>query len=128
MKSLFGAKTRQSDIVMYQNGQITLTSYVYNTLQLKEGDVIDIVQDDNNELYIVLKIKQAIGKHKGKLRQSKERVKTLQTHAKEVVKYMFEFCNEKDAKAIAFYVGSPCKVSGYDVALPIITHNYDKRN
>jgi bifunctional DNA-binding transcriptional regulator/antitoxin component of YhaV-PrlF toxin-antitoxin module len=128
MKSLFGAKTRNSDIIMYKNGTITFTSYVYKTLNLEEGDVIDIIQDNDNELYIVLKIKKAIGKHKGKLKLNKKGVKTLHTHTKEVVKYMFEFCNEKDAKAIAFYVGSPCKVSGYDVALPIITHNYDKRN
>lgn len=128
MKSLFGTKTRRADIVMYKNGQITLTSYIYKTLKLEEGDVIDIILDDDNELYIVLKIKQAIGKHRGKVKQSKERVKTLQTYAKEVVDYMFDLCNGQDAKAIAFYVGSPCKVSGYDVALPIITHNYDKRN
>lgn len=128
MKSLFGTKTRQSDIIMYKSGQITFTSYVYNTLELEEGDVIDIVQDDDNELYIVLKIKQAIGKHKGKLVQNKKGVKTLHTYAKEVVKHIFNICNEKDAKTLAFYVGEPTKISGYNIALPIITYNYDRRD
>ena len=126
MRSLLG-NTRKNDITIYSSGRIDISAHVSNLLDLKRGDVIDLL-DSGSEYYIYIRHHApTVGRHEATCFPTKEGGKHFRT-------YSLRLCNALmkvfscDNNKIGLVVGEPVSLLQAPVALPIINRKNDTGN
>lgn len=121
MKSLLG-NTRRTDITFYDNGRIDISSHVAKILNLQKGDVIDIMECEN-EYYIYVKFHAPIGRHESTCFPTKNRSHHFRAWSRRLCLAMIKICCNTSRKKLELSVGKVTKLWGSENALPIIYKN-----
>lgn len=120
MKSILG-NTRKADITFSRNGRINISSRVSKSLGLINGDIIDIMEDQN-ETYLYVKHRlPVIGRHEGKVFCSNKSGHYFVASSITLCRYILTKC--KASEKVSLCCGSPITLSSFGIALPIITKN-----
>ena len=118
---------RKPDITIRNGGVINLSANVVSHLNLREGDVISIMEDKAEcYLYVQCRKEDAIGKYSGVCRASKKNSRHLRAHSSVLCSYLSQ---KLGGKNIDLIVGEVIQIPSIGYALPIIMHNrYDSRD
>lgn len=120
MKSVVG-NSRRSDIAFYRNGRIDITSTLAKQLGLQAGDVIDVgCVNKEYYLYVRVKSKDVIGRHKGQCFPSKHNSQNYRTYCKPLCDF---FLQGSDEEKLNLATGEPEVTDNIGIAIPIITRN-----
>ena len=129
MRSLID-NTKRPDVIFHKNGKIDIAANVAKTLNLKAGDVIDIITN-NIEYYIVVKYKanEVVGNHDCKVMRSNKHGNHLRCYSKKLCNKIFSICNFEINSSylysdkVRLACGLPTVISTHDRALPLIIKN-----
>ncbi len=118
-------QNRRPDISFNWQGSVNITTRVAKMLDLKEGDVINIAEQDN-EFYLFVQYRaQPNGAFKGRVYATNEHNGFLRARNTMLCRKMIAECDA--AYCARLYVGDPVEVEGIGRAVPIITRlNLDK--
>ncbi len=121
MKSIL-KDTRKPDIIFdTRTGQINICEYLSSLLGLRDGDVIDILED-NGEYYIAVKFIQPIGRHEATCHCANKSGSYLRCYSKKLTQKMADICNVATEK-FSLFVGEQKEQLGYGTIVPLITKN-----
>lgn len=122
MKSILG-NTRKADITFSRNGRINISARVSKSLGLTNGDIIDIIEDqDQEEFYLYVKYRSpVVGRHEGKVFRSNKSGHYFVASSITLCRYILSKCNVNERVSLS--CGSPITLSSFGIALPIITSN-----
>ena len=104
------------DIVFRPSGLITLTSRIVRILDINEGDVINILQD-NGEYYLYVQHRSPIGKFCGKCLKHKNGSHYMRVYYKRLSDIIISMSGDSEAH---YKTGEPINHNGR-ILLPIIT-------
>lgn len=111
---------RRADIVFHPNGKIDLCARVVKTLNINDGDVIDILPH-NDELYLYVKHrKPQVGKYKAQCRHSCKNGTHSRAWSKILTKAVRQHNGTTSTQPLRLCVGEETAVAHIDKALPII--------
>lgn len=120
IRSILG-NTRRPDITIHASGQIDITAYIAETLDLQEGDSIDILTDGvEYYLYVAARKTNASGRHHALCRPSKAGSRHFRAYSRPLVTAILSQCGSR--KHAAFTIGLPTLINGHK-AIPIITRH-----
>lgn len=126
MQSILGETSRRPDISFYASGRIDITAHVARILELREGDVIDIVIDNNGEY--LLFVRQRAGDFPGRFEaqvhatsKSSKRCRNFRCHSVRLCKAMLQASGCSFVARLPVGVASPVPQLGMTVML--ITHH-----
>ncbi|MBO7280559.1 MAG: hypothetical protein J6V00_05270 [Bacteroidaceae bacterium] len=114
--------TRRPDIIFHSSGRIDISAHIAKQLNIRSGDVIDIMAD-RGEYYLYVRTRAAIGRHEAQCFVTNNRAK----HCHSLRAYSTRLC-----RAILALTGSntkaslPCGTPGeqsFGTAIPVITKN-----
>ena len=115
--------TRKGDITFHSNGRMDIKAHVARTLDLKTGDVVNIVERGNYckeyYLYVVRRKEQVVGRHACTCHSVKNKGNYLRVFNKALTTFMLRLCHAEDK--ISVRVGSMETIQGIGAALPLIT-------
>lgn len=118
---------RKPDICIRNGGVINLSSNVVSALNLREGDVVSVMEDSDKELYLYVYCRRedAVGNYSGICRASKKNSRHLRAHSTTLCAFLDKTIGGKNIDLI---VGEKVTLPLGD-ALPLIKRNiYDRRN
>lgn len=118
---------RKPDIVIRNGGVINLSANVVSRLELREGDVISLLEDKSEcYIYVQCRREDAIGSYSGVCRPSKQGSRHLRAHSSVLCSYL---SSKLGGKNIDLIVGELVTIPSVGNALPIIMRNrYDSRD
>lgn len=120
MQSILG-NTRKADITFHAGGRINISARVSKSLGLAHGDVIDIMEHDE-EIYLYIKHKApVVGRHEGMVFCSKKNGHHCVASSRRLCQYVMRHHQSKDKLRLC--CGTPTKLPHYGTALPIIINN-----
>lgn len=132
MESLLG-NTRRPDVSFFKDGHINITARIAKSLQIEEGDIIDILKHDKELfLYIKLKSKDVVGLHSGRCRSTrpKKGYRNYRINSKRLCDAIFKLCDGSDVVQLA--AGEIVEIPNIGLAVPLITrinlYKDDKRD
>lgn len=115
--------TRMGDITFHRNGRIDITAHVAQSLTLKPGDVVNIMEKDTcckeYYIYVARRKEQAMGRHACTCHRVKDKGNYLRVFSKMLATFMLSICHAEDK--VALRVGKMEKLEGIGPAMPIIT-------
>lgn len=121
MESLLG-NTRRPDVSFYKDGRIDITSRVARSLNLCDGDVVDIAKSDR-ELYLYVKWRKAdvVGKHTAQCRATKQHKSctNFRLFSVKLCTTILDMCGAENTARLA--AGSKVALEGIGDAVPLIT-------
>jgi hypothetical protein len=119
MDNIIG-NSRKHDISFSQNGKISIAARISHALNLKKGDVIDLLVDkENREIYIYVKFKAPnVGRHEGTVAFSNKHGAHCITYSKIICYYIRNNYGNK-----SYNCGTPIEHKIYGTIIPIITNN-----
>lgn len=120
MKSLLG-NTRKGDITFCKSGLINISANVSKSLSLTNGDVIDIMVDDNEEYLLYVKHRSPLGRHCGMVYSSKSGSNHFRASSVKLCRLMLAMCGVDNRVTLS--VGEPARSNNYGIIIPIITKN-----
>lgn len=118
MKSILG-NTRKADIAFHASGLIEITSRVARTLNIKSGDVLDILCD-NGSWYLYVKYHSPFGTHGSMAYKSNKRGNHFRAYSKKLCAAVLAECRQTEKAKLC--VGDTVTLDHYGTALPIIIH------
>lgn len=117
MQSILG-NTRKADITFLRSGRICISSRVSRQLDLKHGDVIDILES-YGEYYLYVKYHSpTVGRHEGMVFRSNRNGNHFICSSKRLCSFVFAQYNEYDK--VRLCCGTPINLLHYGTVLPII--------
>lgn len=120
MQSLLG-NSRKADVTFCSSGRIDITARVAKSLNLRHGDVIDIMLDAH-EWYLYVKHRApTVGRHEGMAFRSNGRGCHFRVWSKTLCNAILSECNV--CGKVKLCVGEPVKLCVYGKALPVIIKN-----
>lgn len=122
METLIG-NTRRPDITFYANGRIDITAFVSKTLNIEDGDVVDIGhQDREYYLFVRHRKEDTLGRHEGKCFASKKGGRNLRIYSRRICDAIFAECHAQQKVQLA--IGEPVEIAHIGIVVPLITrHN-----
>lgn len=118
MKSIL-TNTRKPDIAFHKSGLIEITARVAKILKVSQGDVIDILSDDE-EMYLFVKHRNPIGRNAAAVYQSNKRGAHYRAWSVKLSDAILKECKVDNDVRLA--VGEPLyNFEDIDIVLPIIT-------
>lgn len=115
--------------VCFRRGAINLSKSVVSKLQLRDGDVISIMEDTRlNEVYIYVQCRRedVTGRYSGVCRKTKSNSSHLRAYSSTLYKFISDKLGEGNIDLI---VGELTSVDIIGDALPLIMKNiYDRRS
>lgn len=120
MQSILGS-TRKADITFHHTGRICISARIAKTLGLAHHDVIDIIKDEQrsrNEYYMVIKHRDAVGKHEGMVFRSNKNGRHYIASSIKLSRYIMQQCGVSDR--VRLCCGDPITIPLYGTAVPII--------
>lgn len=121
MESLLG-NTRKPDISFFKDGHINITARIAKSLNIEEGDVVDILKDDR-ELYLYVKAKSndLVGLHTNRCRSTrrKEGYRNFRANCKRLCDAIFEICHGSEVVQLA--AGECFEMENIGLVVPLIT-------
>lgn len=121
MKSILG-NTRKADITFNSNGRINISARVSKSLNLRHGDVIDIMEDQC-ETYLYVKYHAPIvGKHEGMVFRSNKGGNHCVASSITLCRYIIQLCVSEQSKTnkVRLCCGEPITLQNYGIVIPII--------
>lgn len=115
MKNLISENVHP-DITFRPSGLITLSSRIVRTLDIREGDVINIAQDKGESLLYV-QHRSPLGKFSGRCLRHKKKSHYMRIYFKKLTDIIISLCGQAEAH---YRVGEAIKMGG-TTYLPIIT-------
>jgi hypothetical protein len=123
MESILG-NSRKSDISFYANGEISISAHLAKSLSLANGDVIDLMKD-NDEIYIYVKHRcPEYGKHQARVYRTNAKGNHFRCSSIKLCRFILAECNATDS--VYLPIGSAINLTPYGIAFPIITKNIIK--
>ena len=121
MKSLLG-NTRKGDITLHRDGRIGISARVSKLMDLRPGDVIDIMADDrNNELYLYIRHHApVVGRHEGSVFRSNKNGRYLIASSVRLCRYLMRLSNASGA-ILRLPCGEATTIQPFGIVIPIIT-------
>lgn len=111
---------RRADIVFHPNGKIDLCARVVKTLNINDGDVIDILPH-NDELYLYVKYKSPqIGRYEGQCKHTSKNGAHSRVWSKTLSSAVMQYNGTATTQPLRLCVGEETAVAHIDKALPII--------
>ena len=81
--------TRRPDVTLYSSGRIDITSRVAKVIDLHEGDVIDIAEDEGEYwIYIRQHADSVVGFHEATVKSSKAGSRNFRCYSARLCQYM----------------------------------------
>lgn len=119
-KSILG-NTRCADISFFPSGKIDISSRIVKALEMKAGDVIDIMVADNEfYLYVSVNASEICGRHQARCYPSKRGSRHFRTYCRRLCSAMIG--DHKSARNVSFAAGDVVIVNGRR-SISIITRN-----
>lgn len=132
MESLLG-NTRKPDVSFFKDGHINITARVAKTLNIEEGDVIDILKDGKElYLYVKAKSKDVVGLHMNRCRSTRPEkgYRNFRTNCKRLCDAIFQLCGSSEVVQLA--AGEGFEIENIGIVVPLITrinlYKDDKRD
>lgn len=120
LSSILG-NTRRADISFHPSGMIEITSRVSRLLDIKTGDVIDIMTDNREfYLYVSRHASETCGRHQAQCFPSKRGSRHFRVHCLRLSSIILKNCGVDTVARFA--AGDPVEINGHP-AVPIITRN-----
>lgn len=123
MQSILG-NTRKTDLTFHSNGRIDLSAHVVKSLDLKKGDVIDVmVSDDGSEYCLYAKFRApVVGRHEASCFPSHAGSRHFRAWSLRLCKALMAVAGS-DACKVELGVGAVVELRNGETALPIIYKN-----
>lgn len=113
--------TRQPDIYFRHNGKIDITVSIVKSLEIKEGDTINVWKnDDEYYLYVMHNDNAVIGKRKGVCHPAKKGTNFMRVYCKQLTDYITGLTKTREAHLC---VGEMVELKSIGKALPLIVSN-----
>jgi hypothetical protein len=132
MESLIG-NTRKPDLSFFKDGHIDITARVAKSINLEDGDVIDILKDGKElYLYVKTKSKDVVGLHTGRCRTTSpsKGYRNFRTNCKRLCDAIFGLCSNDGVVKLA--AGESFEMPNVGIVVPLITrinlYKNDKRD
>ena len=114
--------TRRGDVTFHADGRIDLTAHVTKSLDLHDGDVINIIESGEvfpeHYLYRARDATETIGRHACVCHSAKPGVNYLRVFNRSMARYVLHLCQCPDQ--VSLRVGDLTELQGHLKALPII--------
>lgn len=112
---------RMPDIYFRHNGQIDITVSVVKSLDIKEGDTINVWKnDDEYYLYAIHNDNSVPGRRKAICRPTKKGTNFMRANCKQLTDYITSLTNAREAH---LFVGQLVELEPIGKALPLIVSN-----
>lgn len=113
-------KSRKPDLTFHITGRINISARIARELQLKSGDLIDIMEDDDqHEAYIYVRHRAPnVGRHEGMVFPSHKGSYHFIASSKALCEYILRKCEQQKKAAVA--CGLSVQLKYYGKAFPII--------
>lgn len=121
MVSLLG-NTRRPDISFYRDGRIDITSRVARSLELCDGDVIDVMKH-KSEFYLYVRYRnyEILGKHEAQCHSTKRHSNHFRAHSVRLCSAILRECDTSHAALLP--AGETVILDGIGPAITLITHS-----
>ena len=124
MDSVLGQTTRRPDVTFYRSGRIDITAYVARTLDLHEGDVIDILVDHDDGEYMLFVRQRAAdtpGRFEAQCCHTNKRGNNFRCHSKRLCNVILKASNCESVARLP--IGTALDLPIYGHAVMLITRN-----
>lgn len=124
MKRILGNTTRRPDITFYRSGRIDITALVARILGLREGDVIDVLENHDGEeymLYVCQRAADAPGRFEAQCRPTNKRGNNFRCHSKRLCNVILKASNSDNIARLP--IGTALDLPIYGHAVMLITRN-----
>lgn len=121
MESLLG-NTRRPDVSFYRDGRIDITSRVAKSLDLSNGDVIDVIKHES-EFYLYVRYRnfEILGKHEAQCHSTKRRSNHFRAHSIRLCAAILRECRNDNAALLP--IGQMVDLPSVGAAVALITCN-----
>lgn len=119
--------TRKPDVVFHRGGRISISARVSKALNLAHGDVIDIMEGEE-ETYLYVRLRApVVGRHEGRVFRSNKKGYHCVASSITLCRYIISKCGDREK--VRLCCGTPVELPYHGKALPIIIRyilRYDK--
>lgn len=118
MQSILG-NTRKTDITFHDSGRIDISAHVSKALAIRQGDVIDILQGDE-EIYLYVKYHApTVGRHEAACFPTHRHSWHFRAWSQKLCRYIIR-AGGSSLDKVKLGVGTPIELPNIGIALPII--------
>lgn len=128
MQCILGTNIRKPDITFHSSGRIDITASVAQSLNIREGSVIDVmvipVMGAPADPYLVVRSSNSHGRTPKcfPTKRGKRKSNNYRCHSAELCRYILRLCATTGKAELN--VGQLVSIKGYGKALPLITSKY----
>ena len=118
MQSILG-NTRKTDLTFHANGRIDISAHVSKALSIRQGDVIDMLQGEE-EIYLYVKYHAPlVGRHEAACFSTHTRSRHFRAWSQKLCRFIIR-AGGSSLNKVRLGVGSPVELPNIGIALPII--------
>lgn len=125
-RSVLGNDVRKPDVTFYGNGKINLTAGVARLLDIREGDSVDIAQDDAGDCFLYVRHRADASspyRYQAVCRPTSGG-RNMRAYSQKLCRFIIRMCREE---VVQLNIGEPAELAGIGPALPLITAKYTSR-
>lgn len=94
--------TRRPDITIYRNGRIDISAHVVALLKINQGDVVNVVRDDEGEIYLCVSFRVPLyGRFSGRCVFTNRKGHHMRTYSKSICNELFQLMHAPESMRIA---------------------------